>query len=233
MQRYFSDKKEKNKLLLKEDDLYHIRTVMRMKKGDLIEVVYQKKLYQCIYEESAYVCIEKEENVNIINTHVCLLVPLVKESKLDFIIQKATELGVEKLIIYQAERSIVKMDAKKEEKKSLRWNKISKEAAEQSKRLEIPPVLGIKKLKDLKYPDALNIICSTTGQSKNVKSLLQNNTNYDKMNIIIGPEGGFTPKEEEFLLQNGFQKASLGKRIMRVETVPIFLMSIINYEYME
>ena len=233
MQRYFSKQKEKNTLFLKEEDLYHIKTVMRMKKGDLIEVVYEKKLYICSYEEKEYVCIKKEENANIINTCVRLFIPLLKEAKLDLIIQKSTELGVDEIILYKAERSMIKIEEKKKESKFKRWNKISKEAAEQAKRLDIPNVLGIYELKNIIYPNDLNILCSTVKDIKSVKSVLQNHTKYDKINIIIGPEGGFAEKEEEILCKNGFQKVSLGKRIMRVETVPIFLMSIINYEYME
>lgn len=233
MQRYFSKQKEKDTLLLEKEDLYHIKTVMRMQKGSLIEVVYEKKLYICFYEESPYARIKEEKNGNIINTNVRLCIPLIKEAKLDFIIQKATELGVEEILIYKAERSMIKIEKSKIDKKLLRWNRISKEAAEQSKRLDIPNVVGIYDLKNIKYKEALNIICSTTEQSKSVKSLLQKHPHCDRINIIIGPEGGFSHLEEEILCKNGFQKVSLGKRIMRVETVPIFLMSIINYEYME
>lgn len=233
MQRYFSEQKENDTLLLNKEDLYHIKTVMRMKKKDTIEVIYQNKLYICSYEGNIYARIKTEEKGNSKNTGVCLLIPLLKEQKLDFIIQKATELGVEEIHLYHAERSIVKIEEKKLPNKLERWNRISKEAAEQSKRYDIPKVKGIWSIKDIHREGNKNFICSTVKGAKNVKSFLQNHTKYDKINIIIGPEGGFTEKEEEILCQNGFQKVSLGERIMRVETVPIFLMSIINYEYME
>jgi 16S rRNA (uracil1498-N3)-methyltransferase len=62
---------------------------------------------------------------------------------------------------------------------------------------------------------------------------LTDNTNYDKINIVIGPEGGISPREEDKLVELGFQRVSLGKRIMRVETVPMFVLSVLNYEFME
>jgi 16S rRNA (uracil1498-N3)-methyltransferase len=59
------------------------------------------------------------------------------------------------------------------------------------------------------------------------------NQNYDKISIVVGPEGGISDDEEELLVNQGFTRVSLGDRIMRVETVPIFILSALNYEFME
>ena len=77
------------------------------------------------------------------------------------------------------------------------------------------------------------MVCSTIEKQNTIKKVFKNNYNCDKINMLIGPEGGISPKEEEILINNGFIPVSLGNRIMRVETVPLYLMSIINYEYME
>ena len=81
--------------------------------------------------------------------------------------------------------------------------------------------------------DGLKLICSTLEIKNNLKKVLQSNKNCAKINLIVGPEGGFDPKEETNLIELGFIPVTLGNTILRVETVPIFLIGAINYEYME
>lgn len=236
MQRYFGKEKQGNLFLLKEDDLYHIKTVMRMHEGDFVEVVYEKKLYVCALERqenTLVVRVQKEVMEENNPVEIALLIPLLKEQKMDLILQKATELGATKIIPYEAERSIVKLDAKKQAMKRERWQKICKEASEQSKRVDIPTVEAIHTLEDFSSLQGLKILCSTTETQKTLKSLLQTSANYDKINMIMGPEGGFSPREEKLLTQEGFLPVTLGNRILRVETVPMFLLSAIQYENME
>lgn len=236
MQRYFSQRKEENYLYLKEEDLYHIRVVMRKKEKDPIEVVYQNELYFCEIinpeKENKVKIISKEEE-NRENRELVLIIPLLQEQKMDYILQKATELGVTKFIPYYAERSVIKLNAKKEESKRERWSRICKEASEQSKRLDIPIITKVHTLEELSNLEGVSIVCSTTEKDKTLKNLLHSLSNCDKMNMIVGPEGGLSPREEDYLVKSGFERVTLGKRIMRVETVPLFLMSAITYEYME
>ena len=233
MQRYFSTIKENNCLVLNINDLYHIKTVMRMNDGEKIEVVYQKELYLCKFESDKGTIIEKCNNVieNKINTTI--VIPLLKEQKMDLVLQKATELGVDTIIPLVMDRSIIKLDKDRQHKKIERWQKICKEASEQSKRLDIPTVSEILTLENLKNMDGVKLICSTVEKSKNLKNYLKKCKSYDKIVLVIGPEGGLTKKEEEYLKEIGFMSVSLGQRIMRVETVPLFLLSAINYELME
>jgi len=236
MQRYFSKEKINEKLVIDRNDYHHIFNVMRMKENDQIEVVYDEKVHICrikIENDKLYAKIIKISEINVNNKDVTLIIPLLKEAKMDLILGKATELGVNGFIPYFAERSIIKLDEKKIKNKFDRWNKIIKEASEQSKRITIPKIEKIYSLKDVSEVEGLNVICSTVEKKKNIKTLLQNSTNYDKINIIVGPEGGFTTKEEKFLIEHHFKSVTLGNLIMRVETVPIFLMSVINYENME
>ncbi len=111
--------------------------------------------------------------------------------------------------------------------------RICKEASEQSKRNSIPDVEIIDKIEDLKKIEGHNFTCSTQEKINNIKKVLKNIKNCDKINLVIGPEGGISEKEELLLNKIGFESISLGNLIMRVESVPLFLMSIINYEYME
>lgn len=235
MQRYFSNKKIDNTFSLSNDDLYHIKTVMRMKDKENIQVVYEEKPYLC---EVRYV--ESEIKINILNDlnqkeeiipEVTLLIPILKEQKMDYILQKATELGVSRFIPVIMERSVVKVD-EKGQKKLDRWKRIVKEASEQSLRNTIPIIENIVHLKNLEI-EGLKLICSTVEKENTIKRVFQKRDYCDKISILIGPEGGLSEKEENILKEKNFIPVTLGPRIMRVETVPLYLMSIINYEYME
>ena len=236
MQRYFSKELNNNKFLLGEDDIYHITRVMRMKTGDKIEVIYQNELYICEVSVNENIEITLKEKMEVSEKRepgVTLIIPLLKEQKMDLILQKSTELGVSEIVPVVMERSIIKLDSSKEEKRIERWTRICKEAAEQSKRLNIPIITKVKSLKELEKMEGLKVVCSTTEKNFNLKKLLSGKQKYDRINIVVGPEGGISPKEEELLVGLGFKRVSLGNRIMRVETVPIYILSVLNYEFME
>jgi len=139
-------------------------------------------------------------------------------------------LGVTSIIPIKTERSIVKIDESKQEKKKNRWVTICKEASEQSHRVTVPKIHNIMTLKELlNNKKKLNLICSLNDNTKPLQEYLTNEVK--EILFIIGPEGGFAPKEEEFLLANGFESTSLGKRVLRVETAAIYVASIIGYIY--
>lgn len=232
MQRYFSNIKKNDQLILNEEDMHHIKNVMRFIPDDLIEVVYEGEVYICSLGINNTAYIKHKIDNNSSNLKITLIVPLLQEQKMSLIFQKATELGVSKIIPVNMSRSVVKLDNDKFLKKQIRWQKICKEASEQSKRNDIPTVSDLKNIKDLKL-EGLSLVCSTSDIAGNVKNCLKNNNNYDKINIVIGPEGGLTNEEEKELINIGFTPISLGQRILRVETVPMVILSIINYEYME
>lgn len=236
MQRYFVDNKE---FKLNPNDIHHIRTVMRMSVGDLIEVVCEEKLHICEITELSKDNIEisvvdiKEDN-NELAKHITIAFSITKEDKIDLILQKCTELGIKEFIPVEMNRCNIKIDKAKVDKKIDRWNAICKEAAEQSKRNIIPKVNKIHKLKDLINLDYdLKIVCSVNQGVINIKNVLHNNANCDKIIFVIGPEGGISSEEEIFLEENNFIRTSLGKRVLRTETAPIVIGSMLNYEYME
>ena len=162
---------------------------------------------------------------------ICLIVPILKEQKLDYILQKSTELGVSKIVLYYSERGIVK-ENEKSSKKLERWKMILKEASEQSHRNTIPEI-EILDFKDIIKLDGINIVCSTIEKSTTIKNILKTNTKCDRITLVMGPEGGLSKNEENKLIENNFIPVTLGNRILRVETVPLFIMSIVNYEFME
>ncbi len=232
MQRYFIKEKNNNYLVLNTNDIHHIKNVMRNKPGDLIECVYNEKLYICeiIDTSNSNVKIIKELNdYNELNIDITIAIGLVKEQKYDLILQKLTELGVSRIIPLKMERSIIKIDNKKLANKLERWNKICKEASEQSKRNRIPEILQPLSLKELtNYNFDKKYICSLNTEIKlNNKELEQIKDN--KTIFIIGPEGGISDNEEKYLESIGYKSISLGNRVMRVETAAIYIASIINF----
>lgn len=232
MQRYFSDK-NLDIFELSSDDSYHISKVMRNNIGDKVEVVIDKCLYICeIIKISDLVTVRRLEEVECdseLPCYVTIAQSLVKEQKMDLILQKSCELGVSEIIPVNTTRSIVKLD-KKETKKVERWNKILKEASEQSKRVVIPKVneiMDIKDLCNLEYD--IKILCTVNELSMSLKEVLEKDLNNLRILLVIGPEGGFTESEEKILIDNGFISTSFGRRVLRTETASLYALSIINY----
>lgn len=236
MQRYFATLKKDNYLYLEESDMHHIKNVMRMNADDNIECIYNSKLYICTVISPSinkFKIKEKLDDYNELPIDITIAIALVKEQKMDLILQKLTELGVNRIIPLKMERSIVKLDQQKSLKKRARWASICKEASEQSKRNKIPEVTEVKTLNELtKYDSDLKFICSVSNKENLVNKYLQNNNKYDRMLFVIGPEGGISPKEEEFLNSKGFISVSLGTRVLRVETAAIYVASILNFSSM-
>ena len=237
MQRYFGIKKIDDRLILDDSDYHHIKNVMRNKDGDLIEVVVDKKLYLgCIENVKSDISIYIKKELEISDEFipkVNLIIPILKEQKMDLILQKSCEMGVSKITIVPLKRCVVRVDRKKLKSKLERWYRILKEASEQSYRFNIPDIEFVDSINEISNLDGLKIVCSTKKNLKNVKRVLKKNKNCDTINVVIGPEGGLEEQEEIMLNEYGFISTTLGNRIMRVESVPLFIMSIINYEYME
>ena len=232
MQRYFA-KDYKDKLVLNDSDIHHIKNVMRIKIGDSVEVVHDNKLYICKLDNLEPLSLNIEsinEDENKLNLDITIAVALVKEQKMDLILQKLTELGVNTIIPVSMERSIVKLDDSKFAKKKTRWETICKEASEQSKRTSIPVITEIMSVKELAKLEAdYKLVASTKEKGKMLNSYLQNINNYAKIIMVIGPEGGISDREESLLNDNGFESVSFGDLIFRFETAAIYVASIFNF----
>ena len=233
MQRYFVKEKNKENFILENSDIHHIKKVMRCKNNDKIEIVYDKKVFICNIDEIETMklsIIDSYEEDRESNVNLTVAVSLVQEQKFDLILQKLTELGVNTIIPLKTERSIVKIDKQKEEKKKTRWESICKESSEQSHRVTIPKIEKIINMNELlNYKKQQNLICSLNDKTQPLEEYLNKDTK--EILFVIGPEGGFSNKEENFLIQNGFLPTTLGKRVLRVETAAIYVASIINYVY--
>ena len=234
MQEYFAKNKNKNEFILSEQDNFHISKVLRMKQGDHIIVVYDNEKYDCIVTFDNGLRIEINSKLDINNeltTKITLIYGLPKKDKFELVVQKSCELGVHKIVPFIAKRSIPILDEKNTSKKLDRWNLIAKEACEQSKRnIPVEVVLPVNLTEILNYKSELNLIAyedlSCKG-SKHLFDLLEQNPK--SITIVVGPEGGFDKKEVDFLNENDFISVSLGKRILRSETAPLYLLSVIGF----
>lgn len=236
MQRYFCSKKEDNKFTLNLDDSYHITKVMRMNLGDKVEIVCNEFVYIAkIIDLKPNVVVEITQlldEYNELDVKVSVCQSLVKETKMDLILQKATELGAHSFIPLKVKNSIIKGTEADFLKKVNRWQRIVKEASEQSKRNIVPEVMNVKTIEEigaLEYD--LKILCTVNELSRTIKNVLQNNKKCGTMIIVVGPEGGFTSQEESYLISKGFISTSLGNLVLRTETASIALLSMINYEF--
>ena len=233
MQRYFASIDQDFVVHLSKDDEHHILHVMRMKIGDEIEVVDNKALYLCRLDSTNPLAISVVHEIASdveISEDVTLLFALTKGDKIDLVLQKATELGVKKVALIQSERTVVKYDDKDIEKKSQRFIKIMKEASEQSHRLIVPEFLGIFNLKSLP-PQAFSDLNYVAYEKDAFKAddQFQGLEKGKSITVLVGPEGGFSKQEIDNLVDIGFIRTSLGKRILRAETAAIYALSVIGY----
>ena len=230
MQEYFAKDKKDNILYLKQDDLNHIKNVMRLKEKDNIIAVYDNVSYICSLNKDLLSCNIEEVFKNEQNNNLIIYVPMLPDEKMSFIFKYLTQMGASEFIVVEYSHCKFKLPKKDYEKKLVRWNKIIKEASEQSYRTDISVLDKIIDVKDIKSIGDVNILCSL--DNNDVKSICQvltvENCN-DKITLVFGPEGGLSKEEEEFLTCNNFIKTSLGNTVLRTEIVPVMIASIIKY----
>ena len=233
MQRYFIDLKDHN-VIFTQDDIFHITKVMRGKIGDHIEVVdnlTHQTFLAVIAELNPLKAVIQEPILNNseLDKEVTLFFALAKSDKIEFVIQKATELGAKRVVLFQGKRSVVKFSNDDFNRKLNRYNAIAKEASEQCHRQYIPEIIYIDNLKKIEgYLCDLNLFAYELEANKpNLIEELDKTTK--SVSIIIGPEGGFDESEAEYLTSLNFRPVSLGKRILRCETAAVYALSVISY----
>ena len=245
MQRYFVNKKaNENRFFIDAEDRHHIVKVMRMEIGDkLICVEPEGKSAVCeiaeITDEQVVAnVVQWKEEITELPINVTIASGLPKGDKLEWIIQKGTELGAHEFVSFAAARSVVKWDEKKAAKKIERWQKIAKEAAEQSHRSVLPdvvPPMNFKAMlassKNYHYKVAAFEEESRNGETSNFASTLQGMNRGESLLLVFGPEGGLSEEEVELLKEHDFTLCGLGPRILRTETAPLYSLAAISYHF--
>ena len=220
------------------DDYNHIKNVLRMKIGTKILIndreknnSYLAEIQEIDTNEILCKIIDKIAS-NEMMKKVTLFQGIPKADKMEYIIQKSVELGVSDIVPTQMKNCVAKIN--NEENKLKRWNKISETAAKQSKRSIIPMVenkISFDNLLNRLKEFDLVIVAYENEKHISLKDVLQNCKEAENIAIIIGPEGGIDANELKLLENKGANVASLGKRILRTETAPIAMLSMILYEY--
>ena len=241
MQRYFINDLESfidlsnNILIIKGDDAHHIINVMRMNIGEKIFACYNNKTYICsiqsLSKNEVSLNIEKEiiENKEL-PCNVTIAHGLVRKEKMEEVIDHITEMGASFYLPVVMKRSNVKLNEEKKDKKLIRLNKIAKEAAEQSHRtkvLEVLPTTTFKEfIKNSKDYDLKLVANVDLNNPLYIGDVIKDQTN---ILVLIGPESGIDDNELKQLKENNFLMVSLGKRVLRTEVAPSYVMSIIDY----
>lgn len=247
MPKFFVQQKqvEGNKLKIQDGDVNHIKNVLRMKPKENINVCIMPDGINTIcqiekIEEKEIICsiIKKEENTTESNIKVSIFQGLPKSDKMELIIQKSVELGVYNIFPVEMKRCVVKLKEQDTKKKITRWQKISEVAAKQCGRDIIPEIKECIKIDQIceKIPLYDKIIVAYEEEKetslKQELAKIKNNHNKElKIGIVIGPEGGIDYTEIEKLKKAGAEIVTLGKRILRTETVALNVLSNIMYEF--
>lgn len=230
MERYFVDIID-NEIILKQEQIYQICKVMRNKIGDQITLVNDGYFFLCeitSINPFLFKVIKSSKADTELNRDIILLYCLPKGDKLEFAIQKATELGANKIVLVNSSRTIMKIKKEDEKRKLERYRKIALEASEQCERAVVPIIEGVISFQEIeRYKSSLNLIAYENERKEYIDGHLL--SGHDSVSILIGAEGGFSLQEVEKANKIGFKSICLGNRILRSETAVVYALSLLSY----
>ncbi len=242
MPRFFllSEKAENGVFEIRGDDARHISFSLRMRPGELLTVCdgegvdYECKIVSMDGESVRLEVLSSCQTQAEPPLDICLYQSVPKGDKFEYIVQKAVELGVSRIVPVYSSRCIVKPDAKSEEKKVLRLSRIAYEAAKQCGRGRVPQVMPY-----MTYAEAVRscgenaFICYENEKSFSLKSYVQtlSEKNEKCLSFFVGPEGGYSEQEIALAAENGIPAVELGPRILRCETASGFVLSSLTYAF--
>ncbi len=235
MHRFYADEENSSeqKLILTPEDTAHALKVLRMKPGDPAEVFFRETRYQAELVRSSECGVELHPVAVLPSTeprlHITLFQGLPKSDKMDWIVQKAVELGAVRIVPVSFSRCVVQLNENDGAKKQKRWQKIARESGKQSGRCVIPEVLAPVSFRSL---PALLSGCECVAvpweecTERGPLAFVSRHPSLSSLGIVIGPEGGITPEEIQELTARGSEPVTLGKRILRTETAGIAALSV-------
>lgn len=245
MRKFFVDNENINddKIIITGQDVNHIKNVLRLSAEEKILICdklsarnYVSKIEKIENDLVECSVVEEVQGDSEGNVELHIFQGLPKADKMELIIQKGTELGISSFIPVKLSRCIVKLDGKDEIKKQDRWQKISEVAAKQSGRDIVPEVMHLKTLNEtinmISEYDLFLVAFEEEKENtlKNELLKLKELKNDYKIACLVGPEGGLTKEEVLKLEENGAKVITLGNRILRTETVAMYIASTIMYE---
>lgn len=240
---FYIDKHQilKDQIMITGPDVNHIKNVLRMDTQDEVTIcdgdgmIYRCRLSELNGKEILADIIESKEADTELPCKIYLFQGLPKKDKMEWIIQKAVELGVFEVIPVKTKYSVVRLEEeKKEKKKLLRWQAISEAAAKQSGRGIIPlverPVTFKEAVERIKKLDAGVIPYERSKGMDSSRAAVENGAKKGTIGILIGPEGGFSAEEVSMARDAGIEPISLGKRILRTETAGLAMLSLFMFQ---
>jgi len=229
---FLSDSELKTEpIRITDDKARYLTTVLRCRAGDPLSITdssgnsFSARILAVTKQEVSAEILGIETPPPESPVRIKLLQGLLKGEKMDFVVQKATELGVAEIVPVITERSQVR-----ETRKLQRWRKIAEEAARQSGRSVVPPVSETKHFDDLftgHLTDGGILFWEAGGSA--LKQIIQGFSDRKSLTLFTGPEGGFSPGEVEAAKQAGFLVATMGRRILRAETAAIGAIAVVQY----
>ncbi len=236
MHRFFATTLDNDYFVLTVDDVKQIKKVLRLRDNEQIICIYNSEHYlttiKVVSPQNYLFKLTKKLKQNHESPiKIRLIAGLIRNTKWDYLLQKATELGVNEIIPFQFKRCVVQLKGENNVKKIERWTKICKETSEQAYRNQIPLIKDVESdLKVLqKYQSDVNLVCyEKDAPNSQLKNLLHQD--FTTITIVVGPEGGFSEEEIAVLTTYGYHSVSLGQRILRAETAPLAILTMIMYE---
>lgn len=230
-----------NKITITGDEAHHIKDVMRLKVSDPVVAFdgtgreYTGAISRIDPKSVVVDIIKTRESAGGKILSLTLIQAIPKKDKMDYIVEKATELGVSRIVPVMTERTIVDWDQKKRAASVERWKRISLAASKQCGRLDIPAIDEVDEfLPFLKKPSGhgLAMIAALCDDQVSLKDVIRGYVGTN-VTIAIGPEGDFTQKEIDAARSQCYKVVSLGGRVLRSDTAGLAVLSILNYEFSE
>ncbi len=239
MARFFLPRKSihNHKGIVTGQELDHLR-VLRFRPGDRITLFddegwEHEGIVRSFLERSAEIEIAKSYQPERESPlRICLAQALAKGDKMDFIVEKATELGARSILPFLSAYTVPRPESEKIERRVARWKKIALSAAKQSGRTEIPEILGLTDFVDLirrPWPEGLKLLFWEQESLAGLDQIRNETGLTDFLLLAIGPEGGFSQDEASEAARHGFKAVSLGTRILRAETAAVAALSISQF----
>lgn len=240
MARFFVPKKNlgARRGIVDGPELFHLRKVLRLAPGDRITVFDDAG-----WEHEAVICALSAERgeIEILRSYepardsglrAILAVGLTKGEKMDFIVEKATELGAHAIVPFASAFSVPKLDEKKIAARAARWEKIALGAVKQCGRTRAPEILPLRDFQTLAgadWRDALKLFFWEKERGQSLGQAHEKHGAVKSVLLVVGPEGGFSAPEAALAQAHGFEPVHLGPRILRVETAAVAALSLAQF----
>jgi 16S rRNA (uracil1498-N3)-methyltransferase len=220
------------------EELAHLRRVLRLSPGDRLTVFddagweHEAVIRSCSAEQGDIDILRSFQSERESPLQITLALGLTKGEKMDFVVEKVTELGTQTLVPFVSTYTVPKLNERKIEKRTERWERIAVSAAKQSGRARIPKILPLCEFSELMsqpWTGTLKLLFWEREAQRTLKELHESEPKEEKILLVIGPEGGFSFEEVDAAQKHGFKSVGLGRRILRAETAAITATSLVQF----